>query len=180
MNQQEIERFMTETRAEFARIQDLMKREWGMAPTVELHFESVLLVRADFKMKGFAHAGQKMYVRRSASQGYRKPSRVARAIAAEITSHRNTCNECGIKLPSIWQRKHHAERILGNVARKNQDDGLDNYYYGKKKLPLIPADPVERLLHPRWAALIDRALVVARATWGDYDHLIAEATACKS
>lgn len=178
-------KYLRELRKEYAELTKLMKQTWGVAPDVGISLAPVVV--ADFNIKGFAHEGRKFSLTPKNVQGYRTPRRVARAIAQEITSHRNTCNDCGERVPAIWQRVWHAKAALGlqswgsdlnpDGSRKYvfydklpepvkvypYKDNPSYYYYQRhtteeRTMHLIPADAVERKLHPQFAKLIDRAI----------------------
>jgi hypothetical protein len=107
----------------------LMEQEWGYRP-----------VRVHFNIKGFGHAGQRIYVTGKAARGRRQPRHVARLIASEIADHRATCKECGLGIPALWARV----------------SGWSGYF--PQGLEDTPPDPVEKALHPIWANQLTRRL----------------------
>jgi len=121
---------------------ELMKKTWGFRPDLAVAVEPALIVRVHFNLKGFAHKGAKYYVSAAAARQHRRPARVARMIAGELSGHRNTCRECGEGIPAIWER----------LARSSWR------HYGDPAALDLPADPVERKVHPRLARRLDKRL----------------------
>ena len=136
----------TETR--LSELLDVIEAGWGFRPPVSVNVETVLKVSADFDIVGFAHKGRSFLVH-DKNVHRRGPRAIANAIAQEIVSHRNTCNECGTGTMPIWRR----------LARLQYPT-----YYSQENVAeaLTPADAVERVVFPRQAKALDR-LIAARA-----------------
>ena len=133
-----IQQHYEQTQQEFNKLLDLMEETWGYRPDVSL--TPYLAVQADFNIKGFQHDGRLVLVRK------RTPYQAARAVASEISSHRNTCAECGEGIASLWMRV--------NATRYPQF----REFYKNQGLMDVPADAVERKLHPVYAKILDEAL----------------------
>src|SRR3990167_3583686 len=86
---------------EFDKLLDLMEGEWGYRPDVTL--KPMLAVSAEFNIKGFRHKGRMVLMYK------RSPRQAARVIADEISTHRNTCDDCGEGVASIYMRVYAAE-----------------------------------------------------------------------
>ena len=111
---------------ELDKIKALMLETWGYAPDFDLKVEVMLRVAVDFHMKGFAHRGRSIQVH-VGNLKRRSAAKVARAIASEVTEHRDTCAECGEGgQASLWQRRwaletDDPERTTANVHRRVLD-----------------------------------------------------------
>ena len=128
--------------AEFDKLLDLMEREWGYRPDVIL--KPMLAVSAEFNIKGFEHKGRMVLMRK------RTPKQVARVIADEISTHRNTCVDCGEGIAGIYVRVRAAEDERSYFRHHDRVKS-----YGRWD---VPADGVERELHPHYAKRLDKAL----------------------
>jgi hypothetical protein len=173
--------YVKELRAEVGRVLDLMEREWGFRPPVELHAAACLAVRADFGFKDFAHEGGRCYVLPDTTAGRNTPRKVALRLLGEVVSHRDHCRRCGTGLPTLFDRvsclgvflhprypgqlfhfappdapvrKHRnarGEEQEYREIRRATRDDVERYF-------LVPADPVERYVFPGRARKLDRLI----------------------
>lgn len=90
--------------------------------------EPFIRVGVSFNLDGFAHEGQGFQISAKNMHRHRKPSRIARLIAQEISGHRNTCQRCGVGVAPISQRAR-GRAYMGDVN--------------------IPPDGVEEVINPR-------------------------------
>jgi hypothetical protein len=153
-----------------------MQEEWGACPGIEVTLEMCLVVRTHFNMKGFAHNTGRTYVSAKHAAGYRSPKKVADGIVAELVVHRDTCRACGEGLVPLYTRRRCLLNLLDREAARGHGppyfsfmDPADGKAYGPyydrqpslsvlRRLILRPADAVERALHPRLAAELDRLI----------------------
>lgn len=128
---------------ELGKLLDLCEQEWGFRPPIEVHVDPIMMVTADFNLKGFAHKGGRTYVTEKSAAGYRKPKNVARSIVGELAAHKNTCERCGDGGLTMWQRIA-AIQGMGSPYSWYRDKPLEAVL----QLP----DGVERACYPRRAA----------------------------
>jgi hypothetical protein len=119
-------------------------------PEIKIERCRGLYISVNFNIEGFAHKGQTVYVTENNVKTYRKPEAVARMFVAEITSHRNTCGDCGIGVASVGVR-----------AKGYHWQGLEVD---------VPPDPIEEKIHP----LLSKMLIERLEKKGAYP-----ATVCK-
>lgn len=105
---------------------------------VKVEVEEGLCITVDFNIEGFAHKGQTIYVTSRTAKANRKPESVARMFVAEITSHRNTCGDCGVGIATLTCR-----------AKGYAWMGLDID---------APPDPIEEKIHPRLSNMLKERL----------------------
>ena len=128
---------------------DAIEAEWGFRPPVEVVVETGIRISADFNIVGFAHKGRRFDVRDSNAHR-RTPRAVARAIAQEIVTHRNTCADCGTGTPPLWERL----AIKRYPARYRPYDGAA---FSR------PPDAAERLIFPGQSREFEKLLALEAA-----------------
>lgn len=180
-----VEEYTAAVEAEFDRITELMQDTWGYAPEFKPKVEVMLKVSADFDLQGFAHDTRSVQVHpRNVKR--RTPEKVAREIASEVTSHRNTCDRCGEgNIPSLWTRLHAVDPdhrwhqvdndgmvefsrpVLdeqGNPVLKEGDGGhMYPQWERVKGYAYTPADAVELYLEPGRAKRLNKWLAAHEA-----------------
>ncbi len=183
----DVNRYTEGVQAEVDKVRQLMQDTWGYAPEVTVKVETVVRISADFNMKGFAHDGRFIMVH-DGNTHRRTPEKVAKEIMGEITSHKNTCAECGdTSVGVLYHRAYEAERIAGlskypsyyQGQNGHQRDSEDSPYYrtqvrgqhnpetgvweylpAERVYITVPADAVEMYLEPGRARRLNKAIAV--------------------
>lgn len=145
---------------------DMIEQGWGFRPDVELRIEGMLRVSIGFNLKGFAHAGQSIHVRPGNLKRL-SPRTIAKRLLGELVLHRNTCERCGVLVPTLHQRvsQHEYPCRDPHLAVIKADGKLTSRRARPDELYKfdLPADEVERSLFPQISKRLDK-LLGAKAT----------------
>ena len=112
------------------------------------------MVRCNFDLGDFPHKGRSFLIHPQ-NETRRSPDKIAREIIAEVASHRNTCNRCGIAVPTLPRRAAAAATIADH---HRQHGTLNDPHLYARNQPLTRPDEPEKLVFSRHAQRLNQAI----------------------
>ena len=145
------DQYQTQLQAKLNELVAFCAQHWGDAPELEVTVTPALMVRCNFDLGDFPHKGRSFLIH-AQNESRRSPDKIATEIMAEVASHRNQCNRCGLGVPDMPYRAFAAKQFAEQLRNNDNIDVLMHY---AKYQPLTPADEPERKLFPLKARKLD-------------------------